>query len=70
LRVLGEACYDGEHACEKLRPLLPDSGARFIADVDVSEFEPLARLRARVRTRVGKRRASEAATSASAASPR
>ena len=70
LRVLGKACYDGEHACEKLRPLLPDSGARFIADVDVSEFEPLARLRARVRTRIGKRRASEAATSASAASPR
>ena len=65
-RVLGRALYDGELASEKLRDLLPDSGARFIADVDIAPFEPHARLRERNKKRLGKRAAAAANDGASA----
>jgi hypothetical protein len=53
--MYGKARYDGERAIEKLRQLLPDSGARFVADVDFTKYEAHARLRARATTRLGKR---------------
>jgi hypothetical protein len=55
LKMHGKARYDGERASERLRPLLPDSGARFVADVDFAKYEPHARLRARSTVRLGKR---------------
>ena len=66
-RMLGRALYDGEHACEKLRPLLPDSGARFVAEqVDLAPYEPHARLHARATKRTAAAAAADAAAAAAA----
>ena len=60
-RVMGHELYAGAKPHERLRALLPDSGARFVADVDYSQYQPLARLRSRNTVRLGKRRAAAAA---------
>lgn len=59
LRLCGKAIYDGERRVDKLRVLLPESGARFVAPADFSAYEPHARLRARNQHRLSKKRRAE-----------
>ena len=54
-RVGGVAMYDGQQPRHRLRPMLPDSGARFVANVEFAAYEPHARLHERQRNRMRKK---------------
>jgi len=70
VKMMGVPRYGGgddQRVRFQLRPMLPDSGARFGAAVDFSEFEPLARLHERRKQRLKARPAANAAPAAAAA---
>ena len=70
VKMMGVPRYGGgddQRVRFQLRPMLPDSGARFGAAVDFSEFEPLARLHERRKQRLKARATANAAPAAAAA---